>query len=67
MNDAPLNDYRDRLERDLAARRFGTRLRGTEDQVPRKLAYETAHPEVTFRPPCVHDPSWTGHTSTAAT
>lgn len=29
-----------------------------EDQVPRKLAWERAHPEAEFHPPCEHEPRW---------
>ena len=30
-----------------------------DDQVPRKLAYVEAHPEVVFHPPRRSDPMWT--------
>lgn len=62
MSDAPLGDHRDRLESSLAARRFATRLGEAVhlgDHVPRRLAYEEAHPDVGIREPCVHDGMWT--------
>lgn len=55
MGSAPLEAARAELERD---RRFGD-LGSPVDNVTRKLAYEQAHPDVRFVPPCVHDGCWT--------
>ena len=30
-----------------------------EDQVPRRLAWEQAHPGAPLTPPCRHEPRWT--------
>ena len=56
MGSQPLDDYRDQLEQGLAARRF---VSSTEDQVPRRQAFERAHPDITIRDPCAHDGMFT--------
>ena len=58
MTDQPLRDTRGETD-DLAVLRWGDRISSTEDQVPRRRAYERAHPDVTIRDPCMHDGMFT--------